>query len=155
MMVQHPAMVGKISLLIGTIMSPFSCDIFLYIFWKLASLFKVNLSWWVYVNVPLCCRSTESISNNYWHEISGKLMDALSTIKDNHVFSTKVSEDLCYSKRSPLNMFAVNEGPRLRLIWVTLQQLQYEAGCLDTFNAVLHIWPWLNDHVYIQIRDIW
>lgn len=66
-------------------------------------------------------------------------MDALSTIKDNHAFSTKVSEDLYYSKRSLLNMFAVNEAPRLRLIWVTLQQLQNKAGCLDTFNVVLQI----------------
>ncbi|XP_042402126.1 uncharacterized protein LOC121992059 isoform X1 [Zingiber officinale] len=88
-------------------------------------------------------RSTESISNNYWHEISGKLMDALSTIKDDHAFSTKVYEDLYYSKRSPLNMFAINEGPRLRLIWVTLQQLQNKVNAIPENSKFVTRDVWL------------
>ncbi|CAL9124138.1 unnamed protein product [Musa textilis] len=87
-------------------------------------------------------RSTESTSNDYWHETCKKLMDALSTIKDDSNFSSNIAENNADSKKQPFNLFAIDEGPRLRLIWVTLQRLQTEVNDIsENSEFVTHdIW---------------
>lgn len=87
-------------------------------------------------------RSTESTSNDYWHETCKKLMDALSTIKNDSNFTSNVAENNADSKKQPFNLFAIDEGPRLRLIWVTLQRLQTGASIISnslcfTFNCIV------------------
>ncbi|XP_064971220.1 uncharacterized protein LOC135615988 isoform X2 [Musa acuminata AAA Group] len=69
-------------------------------------------------------------------------MDALSTIKNDSNFTSNVAENNADSKKQPFNLFAIDEGPRLRLIWVTLQRLQTEVNDIsENSEFVTHdIW---------------
>ncbi|XP_010935976.1 uncharacterized protein [Elaeis guineensis] len=73
-------------------------------------------------------RSTESNMNGPWIEVKEKLMDALTAIENDGRMENRAAEHENESKMHSLNIFAVDEGPRLRLLWVTLQQLQKEVG---------------------------
>ncbi|XP_008776216.2 uncharacterized protein LOC103696383 isoform X1 [Phoenix dactylifera] len=72
-------------------------------------------------------RSTESNMNDPWIEVKEKLMDALTAIEHDGRMENRAAEHENESKMHPLNIFAVDKGPRLRLLWVTLQQLQKEV----------------------------
>lgn len=74
----------------------------------------------------------ESKSNDSWSEVQGKLSDALSANEHDNSFSSKAVESGTQSKTCPLSLFALAEGPRLRLLSATLQQLQKEAGTVSS-----------------------
>ena len=71
--------------------------------------------------------------NGPWIEVKEKLMDALTAIENDGRMENRAAEHENESKMHSLNIFAVDEGPRLRLLWVTLQQLQKEAGIVFSF----------------------
>ncbi|WOL19297.1 hypothetical protein Cni_G28095 [Canna indica] len=88
-------------------------------------------------------RSFESVSTNYWHGTREKLIDALSTINDNGDINNKDAESDNYSKKRPFNMFAINKGPKLRLILVALEQLQKEVNDISESNEFVTHDIWL------------
>ncbi|XP_020275035.1 uncharacterized protein LOC109849595 isoform X1 [Asparagus officinalis] len=69
-----------------------------------------------------------SKSNDSWSEVKGKLLDALNANEHGYGFSSKTVESEIHSKTCPLSLFALAEGPRLRLLSASLQQLQKEVS---------------------------
>lgn len=59
-----------------------------------------------------------------------KLLEALKAHEQNGDSDDVAIKFENCSKSYPLNMFAINEGPRLRLLWAAFQQLQQEASIL-------------------------
>ncbi|KAI8523206.1 hypothetical protein RHMOL_Rhmol13G0055400 [Rhododendron molle] len=70
-----------------------------------------------------------------WEIVEEKLMDALNDVEQRHKMGTgfKFEQDL--SKR-PLSLYAVDEGPRFRLLWASFQWLKKEAGTVDNVSAM-------------------
>ncbi|KAG5514719.1 hypothetical protein RHGRI_035944 [Rhododendron griersonianum] len=66
-----------------------------------------------------------------WEIVEEKLMDTLNAVEQRHKMGTgfKFEQDL--SKR-PLSLYAVDEGPRFRLLWASFQWLKKEAGTVYT-----------------------
>ncbi|XP_072979693.1 uncharacterized protein [Typha angustifolia] len=66
---------------------------------------------------------------NYpWDEVKIKILEALKANECMGDLDDKAVGFENSGKTRPLNMFAVNEGPRLRLLWVTFNQLQKEVS---------------------------
>ncbi|XP_020107429.1 uncharacterized protein LOC109723468 isoform X3 [Ananas comosus] len=62
-----------------------------------------------------------------WGEVRAKLLEALKAHEQNGDSDDVAIKFENCSKSYPLNMFAINEGPRLRLLWAAFQQLQQEV----------------------------
>ncbi|XWS47107.1 hypothetical protein CRYUN_Cryun14cG0125100 [Craigia yunnanensis] len=62
-----------------------------------------------------------------WDVVRGKLLDSLDTVERGSDFRNGVLDEQQCSKR-PLSLYAVSEGPKIRLLWASLQQLEEEAG---------------------------
>lgn len=116
---------------------------------------------------------TESKARDSWSEVEGKLLDALNANEHTGSFSSKAVESEVQSKTCPLSLFALDEGPRLRLLSATLRQLQKEVsdisvscevvsrdGWLTVASEVIKgsIRPvcsgWLQEEVALEIGDI-
>lgn len=79
---------------------------------------------------------SENQTNLYaWDEVKMKLLDALDVIEHDGSLASQAVECENSSFKNPLSLYAISEGPRLRLLWATLQQLQNEAGTVS--NASL------------------
>lgn len=78
-----------------------------------------------------------------WDEVKRKLLDALDVIKNdgNLVRQAVASEN--NSTKSPLSLYAIAEGPRLRLLWATLQQLQKEVNDISEAHEVRKRDSWI------------
>lgn len=82
---------------------------------------------------------TVSKSDDSWSQAEGKLLDALDANEHDDSFSSKGVESEIQSRVCPLSLFALAEGPRLRLLLATLQQFQKEAGIVSsTFCTFYH-----------------
>ncbi|KAK6259788.1 putative protein family Ycf55 - like 1 [Theobroma cacao] len=62
-----------------------------------------------------------------WDVVRGKLLDSLDTIERGSDFRIGVLDEQQHAKR-PLSLYAVSEGPKIRLLWASLRQLEEEAG---------------------------
>ncbi|XVF81157.1 hypothetical protein PTKIN_Ptkin15bG0134300 [Pterospermum kingtungense] len=61
-----------------------------------------------------------------WDVVRGKLLDSIDTIECGSDFRNGVLDEQQGSKR-PLSLYAVSEGPKIRLLWASLQQLEEEV----------------------------
>ncbi|KAJ6799251.1 uncharacterized protein M6B38_208300 [Iris pallida] len=84
----------------------------------------------------------DSDLNDCWGEVKEKIQDALSAHEHDGNLSNGTVDPEIHRKRCPLSMLALDEGPRLRLLWATLQRLQKEAGTI-------------NDIMQNHNQDIW
>lgn len=87
-------------------------------------------------------RSIESNMNDSWIEVKEKLMDALTAVEHDERLDNRAAEGENESIKHPLSMLAIDESPRLRLLWATLQQLQ---------KVVSHI----SEAHEFRGRDVW
>ncbi|XP_042518660.1 uncharacterized protein LOC122092413 isoform X2 [Macadamia integrifolia] len=82
-------------------------------------------------------------SESAWDEVKTKLIGALNAIEaDSNSDNRAVECEKCRLKR-PLSLYAVDEGPRLRLLWVTLQQLEKEVNNISGKCAIMTRIDWL------------
>lgn len=66
-----------------------------------------------------------------WEIVEEKLMDALNAVEQGGKTAAgfKLAQDL---PKRPLSLYAVDEGPRFRLLWASFQWLKKEAGTVYT-----------------------
>lgn len=77
---------------------------------------------------------TDTSIKDSWGEVKGKLADALDAFERNDSLDGRVESSI---KRHPSNLFAIFEGPRLRLLCATLQQLQKEVTAISKAYEVV------------------
>ncbi|KAJ4969390.1 hypothetical protein NE237_016091 [Protea cynaroides] len=83
-------------------------------------------------------------SESAWDEVKTKLIGALSAIEhDGNSDNIAVEYEKCSPKR-PLSLYAVDGGPRLRLICATLQQLEKEVNNISGKCAIITRNDWLD-----------
>lgn len=63
--------------------------------------------------------------------MKGKLLSSLSSAKEELDFGAAPVEFEQNHRRQPSNLYALAEGPRLRLLWASFQLLQKEAGTVS------------------------
>ncbi|XVE72783.1 hypothetical protein DITRI_Ditri11bG0066300 [Diplodiscus trichospermus] len=61
-----------------------------------------------------------------WDVVRGKLLDSLDAIDHGSEFRNEVFDEQQRAKR-PLSLYAVSEGPKIRLLWASLQYLEQEV----------------------------
>eukprot|EP00268_Persea_americana_P051022 TRINITY_DN5606_c0_g1_i2.p1 TRINITY_DN5606_c0_g1~~TRINITY_DN5606_c0_g1_i2.p1 ORF type:complete len:518 (-),score=92.99 TRINITY_DN5606_c0_g1_i2:490-2043(-) len=86
---------------------------------------------------------SENQTNLYaWDEVKRKLLDALDVIEHDGSLASQAVECENNSSKNPLSLYAISEGPRLRLLWATLQQLQKEVSNISGADEALNgdIW---------------
>ncbi|OVA01595.1 Uncharacterized protein family Ycf55 [Macleaya cordata] len=70
-----------------------------------------------------------------WDKVKDKLLGALDAIQfDGNLDGRVVEHDKDRAKR-PLSLYAIVEGPRLRLLLLTLQRLEKEAGTVNNISG--------------------
>ncbi|XP_012490814.1 uncharacterized protein LOC105803278 isoform X2 [Gossypium raimondii] len=72
---------------------------------------------------------TNSDQNNLkpvWDVVRGKILDSLDVIESENDFRNVVFDEQQRAKR-PLSLYALSEGPKIRLLWASLQQLEEEV----------------------------
>lgn len=69
-------------------------------------------------------------------------MDALNAVEQRRKMGTRFKFEQDLSKR-PLSLYAVDEGPRFRLLWASFQWLKKEAGTVYTLLKFQLHFVWL------------
>ncbi|KAJ9176561.1 hypothetical protein P3X46_011863 [Hevea brasiliensis] len=73
-----------------------------------------------------------------WDAVKTKLLDSLHAIEHKSNLGNIILEIDQQSAKQPLSLYAVSEGPKLRLLWASFKQLQDEVntvfGDCDDFN---------------------
>ncbi|KAL3828133.1 hypothetical protein ACJIZ3_016935 [Penstemon smallii] len=70
-----------------------------------------------------------------WDVVKAKLMDSLSTIKNEVDLRERVAEFNQNPAKEPSSLCAIAEGPRLRLLWASLQWLNKEVANISIDSA--------------------
>lgn len=86
---------------------------------------------------------TTSKSSDLWSEVNGKLLDSLNASEHDNSFNSRAVESEIHSKTCPLSLFALAEGPRLRLLSATLQKLQKEVSDISLTHEAVNRDAWL------------
>ncbi|XWS31298.1 hypothetical protein CRYUN_Cryun23aG0065100 [Craigia yunnanensis] len=81
--------------------------------------------------------SDEDNLKQVWDVVRGKLLDSLDAFEHGSDFRNGVLDEQQRAKR-PLSLYAVSEGPKIRLLWASLRHLEEEVknnvGAPDTGN---------------------
>ncbi|KAJ0052046.1 hypothetical protein Pint_01574 [Pistacia integerrima] len=72
--------------------------------------------------------------NYAWEVVKEKLLDSLDAIEHGNNSANRALGFEQQGKR-PLSLYAVSEGPKLRLLWASFQQLEKEAGIVNNFSG--------------------
>lgn len=76
-------------------------------------------------------RNDDQVSLQFaWDVVRGKLMDSLSAIGNGVNPSENITRFEQNSATQPSSLYAVSEGPRIRLLWRSFQWLEKEASIL-------------------------
>lgn len=79
-------------------------------------------------------RNDDQVNLKYaWDVVKGKLLDSLNAIEQIDSLGNGIVESKQHAKR-PLCLHAIADGPRLRLLWASLQQLEKEAGTVSAIS---------------------
>ncbi|CAK7349357.1 unnamed protein product [Dovyalis caffra] len=70
-----------------------------------------------------------------WDAVKKKLLDSLDSMERKSNMGNKVLQFEQQHTKRPLSLFAVSEGPKLRLLWASLQRLEEEAGTVNKVFA--------------------
>uniref|UniRef100_A0A1D1ZA61 Ycf55-like protein n=1 Tax=Anthurium amnicola TaxID=1678845 RepID=A0A1D1ZA61_9ARAE len=82
-------------------------------------------------------RGSQTNASDSWSEVKRKLTDALDGFEHVGNLDKKVVDCENCSTNSSLSLFAIAKGPRLRLLWVTLQRLHNEViSTSQTYEVV-------------------
>lgn len=74
-----------------------------------------------------------------WTVVKGKLLDSLEVIENGTDSGNRFLKSQSSQARRPLSLYAVSEGPMMRLLWASFQQLEKEVGGLCIWES-LHSW---------------
>ncbi|XP_058103433.1 uncharacterized protein LOC131247003 [Magnolia sinica] len=91
-----------------------------------------------------------------WDEVKGKLLDALDAIEPDGNLDNRVVECENNNAMRPLSFYAIADGPRLRLLWATLQRLEKEAGTVSNahLSHLLYLFVWMKDLIWQLIFEL-
>ncbi|PIA40176.1 hypothetical protein AQUCO_02500107v1 [Aquilegia coerulea] len=78
-----------------------------------------------------------------WIEVKRKLLGALDSIVKDYSLGNSDVECGSYSVKCPLSLSAVAEGPRLRLLWATLQRLEKEVNNISESHQIVDRGVWI------------
>ncbi|KAK9282565.1 hypothetical protein L1049_005486 [Liquidambar formosana] len=85
-------------------------------------------------------KNDEQVDLKYaWDVVKGKLMDALNAIEQGGDVGNRVIEFEQNRAKRPLSLYAVAEGPRLRLLWASLQQLEEEVNNISANSEIVNM----------------
>lgn len=92
-----------------------------------------------------------------WDVVRGKLMDSLSAVKNGVNLSENVGKFEQNPAKQPSSLYAVSEGPRIRLLWRSYQWLKREASILYivAFNLLEyfhHAYSWFRAYLFFRIE---
>ncbi|KAF2292635.1 hypothetical protein GH714_026186 [Hevea brasiliensis] len=84
-------------------------------------------------------KKEDHVNINYtWDAVGAKLLDSLHAIEHNINLVNKLLEIEQQRAKQPLSLYAVSEGPKLRLLWASFKQLKDEVnnvfGDCEDFN---------------------
>ncbi|KAL9669994.1 hypothetical protein QQ045_007544 [Rhodiola kirilowii] len=83
-------------------------------------------------------------SNSHaWDVVKGKLVDSLNAIEHLSDLGIQIKETDEVSGKVPLGLYAIAEGPRLRLLCFCLQQLQEEVDSVSEDSQSIDPQSWL------------
>ena len=68
-----------------------------------------------------------------WDVVKRKLLDSLNAIERTGSLGNGIVESKQHAKQ-PLSLHAIADGPRLRLLWASFQQLEKEAGTVSAIS---------------------
>ncbi|XP_025013480.1 uncharacterized protein LOC8264969 isoform X3 [Ricinus communis] len=89
--------------------------------------------------------SSGSVKNNdnpvnskyAWDAVKEKLLDSLDTLEHKNNLRSRFLEVEQHQAKRPLSLYAVSEGPKLRLLWASFKHLEDEAGTVTVFFLFL------------------
>lgn len=90
----------------------------------------VSLCYSGYLSSKCSARKNDDKDNlNYaWEVVKEKLLDSLDAIEYGNNSGNRALKFEQQQGKRPLSLYAVSEGPKLRLLWASFQQLEKEAG---------------------------
>ncbi|RZC87330.1 hypothetical protein C5167_041382 [Papaver somniferum] len=82
-------------------------------------------------------KSDRQVNVEYaWDAVKKKLIGALDAAQYDGNLDSRIAERNNQNAKHPLSLYALGEAPRLRLLFITLQQLEKEAGVsLSIYNV--------------------
>ncbi|KAL5711756.1 hypothetical protein ACHQM5_014001 [Ranunculus cassubicifolius] len=84
-----------------------------------------------------------------WVEVKRKLLSALDAVQQYGDLDEGVADSQKYVAKCPLSLSAIAEGPRLRLLWATLQQLEKEVNNFSGDRQVVDRSDWMTTSLEI------
>ncbi|KAM7263648.1 hypothetical protein ACFE04_001331 [Oxalis oulophora] len=82
----------------------------------------------------------EGNPKNAWGIVRGKLLECLDAIELESNLGNKVLELEQKQTKRPLSLYAVAEGPKLRLLWASFQQLEKEMNRITNDSMDVDNW---------------
>ncbi|KAK0581165.1 hypothetical protein LWI29_010811 [Acer saccharum] len=76
-----------------------------------------------------------------WKVVKEKLMESLDTIESESDFGNRILER--HQTKRPLSLYAVSEGPKLRLLWASFQQLEKEVNDISCNPDTVTLDDWM------------
>lgn len=89
-----------------------------------------------YSNCSAVKNDDQANLNFAWDVVKEKLMDSLNAIEHEGNLGNRAVDFEQNQAKRPLSLYAVAEGPRLRLLWDSLQRLQEEAGTVSMISIL-------------------
>ncbi|GKU86090.1 hypothetical protein SLEP1_g662 [Rubroshorea leprosula] len=79
---------------------------------------------------PGRARENGGIANltHAWDVVREKLLDSLDAIENGSGFESGAFEYNQHHAKQPLSLYAISEGPKIRLLWASFQQLEEEVN---------------------------
>eukprot|EP01018_Ginkgo_biloba_P026941 Gb_34219 [translate_table: standard] len=93
--------------------------------------------------VRLAKEENQNNADDVWSMVQQKLVAALDVVENEDDFDIGVLEGEKPGKSNTLSLEAIAKGPRLRLLWTTLDHLHKEMGKLSTNNKNLDRDDWI------------
>ncbi|XP_020583918.1 uncharacterized protein LOC110027006 isoform X2 [Phalaenopsis equestris] len=82
-------------------------------------------------------------TNAIWHEVNGKLLDALEATGNGANLDDLAAGITDFSRKDALSLFALNHGSTWRLLWSTLMRLQKEVSDIHSSREAFNGGAWL------------
>ncbi|XP_026433604.1 uncharacterized protein LOC113331039 isoform X6 [Papaver somniferum] len=88
-----------------------------------------------FLTLPLLvgkAKSDRQVNVEYaWDAVKKKLIGALDAAQYDGNLDSRIAERNNQNAKHPLSLYALGEAPRLRLLFITLQQLEKEVNCIS------------------------
>ncbi|GAV70682.1 DUF3685 domain-containing protein [Cephalotus follicularis] len=88
--------------------------------------------------------NTDQVNLKYaWDVAKRKLLDSLDAIERRSNWGSRVLEPEQHHPKRPLSLYALSEGPKLRLLWASLQQLEEKVNSILSNSDIVNMDDWL------------